>query len=109
MPDKPEPQTGKQTALNIQLVPRDHADRPILSNYTTLSVAPGMVYLDFGFLDPHVLTALSRAARTGKAAPPTLDGTLAARVAVGYDVLQNLHQQLGQVLQGLRGASVGKP
>jgi len=31
------------------------------------------------------------------------------RVAVGYDVLQNLHQQLGQVLQGLRGASAAKP
>ena len=31
------------------------------------------------------------------------NGTLAARVAVGDDVLQNLHQQLGQVLQGLCG------
>ena len=31
------------------------------------------------------------------------NGALVARLAVGDDVLQNLHQQLGQVLQGLRG------
>jgi hypothetical protein len=41
--------------------------------------------------------------------PPNIDGKLAARVAMGYDVIQNLHQQLGQVLTGLRGAKVPKP
>jgi len=34
----------------------------------------------------------------------SLGGKLAVRVAMGYDALANLHQQLGQVLKGLSQA-----
>jgi len=50
-----------------------------------------------------VLTAVVGSARAGKPVPETIEGKLAVRVAVGYDVLQNLHRQLGQVLAGLAG------
>jgi len=47
-------------------------------------VAPGMVFVDFGFIEP---------------------GKLAARVALGYDAVAQLHQQLGRVLTSLSEAA----
>jgi hypothetical protein len=95
--------TKKAVALKVRLKVVDNADRPILSNYTTLNIAPAMVYLDFGFLDPNAVTALTQTARTDKATPLTLDGKLAARVAMPLDALLRLHQQVQQVLVSLRG------
>jgi hypothetical protein len=94
--------TKKAVALKVRLKVVDNADRPVLSNYTTLNVAPGTVYLDFGFLDPNALTALTKMARTDKAAPLTLDGSLAARVAMPLDAVLRLQQQLQRMLVGLR-------
>jgi|SRR5687768_18064042 hypothetical protein len=110
----PEPmneteQRSKSVSLRVKLKPVENSDQPMSANYTTLNVAPGVVYLDFGFLEPSALTALTQIAGSGKPMPPNIDGKLAARVAMGYDVIQNLHQQLGHVLTGLRGAKVPKP
>lgn len=58
--------------------------------------------VDFGFLEPAALSTLSRLARSGGKIPATLTGKLAVRVALGYDTLAALHQQLGQVVAGLR-------
>ena len=43
-----------------------------------------MVFVDFGFIEP---------------------GKLAARVALGYDAVAQLHQQLGRVLTSLSEAA----
>jgi hypothetical protein len=80
-----------------------------MSPFSVLSVAQGIAYLDFGFIEPSALAMLSRTVREGKAMPERLDGKLVARVAMGLDVLQRLDQQLQQVLQGLRGAKPTKP
>jgi hypothetical protein len=37
------------------------------------------VLLDFGFLEPTVMTAIQRAAKSGGKLPPTLNGKLAVR------------------------------
>src|SRR5258706_15735068 len=104
-------QNGKQdktVGLNIKLVPVDHSDQPVLANLTRLNGAPGMVFVDFGFLEPAALSALSRLAQSGGKIPETLTGKLAVRVALGYDTLSALHQQLGQVIGGLQAQQAGK-
>ena len=99
---KPETQE-KTVGLNIRLAPVDNSDQPVLANFTRLNGAPGIVFVDFSFLEPAALDALSRLARSGGKIPETLTGKLAVRVALGYDTLAALHQQLGQVVAGLRG------
>ena len=92
---------AQRTPMGIRLAPVNGSDQPVLANYTALSAAPGMVFVDFGFLEPAMLAALPRVAKSGGKLPERLNGRLAVRVALGYDALANLHQQLGQVMQGL--------
>jgi hypothetical protein len=96
---------GESKSLGIRLVPVDNSDQPVVANYCSINVSPGMVFLDFGFLEPGMLAALPRVARAGGKLPERLNGKLAVRVALGYDALANLHQQLGQVLRGLSDAA----
>jgi hypothetical protein len=42
-------------------------------------------------------------AQEGGKLPESINGRLATRVALSYDTLANLHQQLGNALQGLKG------
>jgi hypothetical protein len=91
--------------MGIRLAPVDNSDQPVVANYCSVNVSPGMAFLDFGFLEPGMLAALPRVARSGGKLPERLNGKLAVRVALGYDALANLHQQLGQVLKGLGEAA----
>ena len=110
MAEKNENAQGEQKAvgLNIRLAPVNNSDQPVLANITRVNGAPGMVFVDFGFLEPAALSALSRLAQTGGKIPENLNGKLAVRVALGFDTLAALHQQLGQVVAGLRAQSAGK-
>ena len=90
--------------MGIRLEPVENSDQPVLANYCTINVAPGMAFIDFGFCEPARLAALTRVARYGGKLPENLNGKLAVRVALGFDTLANLHQQLGQVLKGLSEA-----
>lgn len=96
---------GNSVGLGLRLVPVRDSDQPIVANYTAVSVAPGMAFVDFGFIEPAMLAALPRVARQGGKLPETINGKLAARVALGYDALANLHQQLGKLLAGLAEAA----
>ena len=100
-PPQPEAPKNKATGMGIRLAPVGDSDQPVLANYTALNVSPGMAFIDFGFLEPGLLAALPRVAKAGGKLPERLNGKLAVRVALGYDTLANLHQQLGQVLKGL--------
>ena len=91
--------------MGVRLAPVDNSDQPVVANYTALNVSPGMVFVDFGFLEPGMLAALPRVAKEGGKLPERLNGKLAVRVAMGYDAMANLHQQLGRVLAGLEGAA----
>jgi hypothetical protein len=104
----PAADAPKAKGLGIRLVPVDNSDQPVVANYTTLNVAPGMVFIDFGFLEPAMLTALPRVAKQGGKLPESVNGRLAVRVAMGYDSLAGLHQQLGRMLTSLRAAQGGK-
>ncbi|MGH8619314.1 MAG: hypothetical protein ACREUW_16610 [Burkholderiales bacterium] len=104
MADKPEAPTPRPqpAGLNIRLTPVEHSDQPKLANITRVSGAPGMVFVDFGFLEPGTMAALSRVAAGGGKLPEALNGKLAVRVALGYDTLVQLHHQLGQALASLK-------
>ena len=93
-------QPAKQ-AVNLQLMPANGSDQPVLANVTMVEPTAGVALLDFGFLDPGTMAALSRMARAGKQVPERLNGRLAARVAISYEALATLHQQIGGVLQAL--------
>lgn len=100
-----EAAAGGQQSMAVRLAPVDNSDQPVVTNYSSINIAPGMVFIDFGFLEPGMLATLPRVARQGGKLPETIRGRLSVRVAMGYDVLANLHQQLGQVLTGLNAAA----
>jgi len=90
--------------MSVRLVPVGNSDQAIVANYSSINLAPSMAFVDFGFLEPAVLGALPRLARSGGKMPEKLNGRLAVRVALGYDSIAGLHQQLGEVLTGLKAA-----
>ncbi|HJU06725.1 MAG TPA: hypothetical protein VJ692_16370 [Nitrospiraceae bacterium] len=104
MADDKTTTASKTIALNVKLTPVNHSNQPVSANYTNVTVASGIAYLDFGFIEPQALTLLARTAQNGKPLPKGLEGHLTARVAMGLDVVQRLHQQLGQVLTGLQNS-----
>jgi hypothetical protein len=106
--DEKQEAKAKSGGLNISLAPVDHSDQPTLSNYTRIHGAPGIVYVDFGFLDPTAMDALSRIRQTGGKIPDRVNGKLAVRVAMGFDTLATLHQQLGSAVAGLRASALAK-
>lgn len=101
--------TDKTIPLNVRLKPSEPSAYPLVTNYTNVGVAQGIAYLDFGFIEPALLGAIAKTAKDGQAAPKGLEGHLVTRVAMSVDVLVRLHQQIQQVLVGLREAQKPKP
>ena len=95
-------------ALNVRLKPSESSAHPLATNYTNVGVAQGIAYLDFGFIEPALLAAIAKTAKDGQASPKGLEGHLVTRIAMGVDVLARLHQQIQQVLVGLRDARHSK-
>jgi hypothetical protein len=56
------------------------------------------VFIDFGFLEPAMLSALPRVARQGGKLPESIAGRLAVRVAMGPEALRNLKQQIDRLM-----------
>lgn len=96
-------------ALNVRLKPSEPSAHPRATNYTNVGVAQGIAYLDFGFIEPALLAAIAKTAKDDQTAPNRLEGALVTRVAMGVDVLARLHQQIQQVLVGVRDARQPKP
>jgi hypothetical protein len=89
--------TGKK-GVTIQLSPVNNSDAAVVANYVSLNPAYGMTFVDFGFLEPSMMAIVQQLVRDGKEPPETLNGKLATRVALGYDVIASLYDQLGQLL-----------
>lgn len=96
-------------ALNVRLKPSESSAHPRAANYTNVAVAQGIVYLDFGFLEPAMLAAMAKTSKDGQAAPKGLEGHLVTRVAMDIGALARLHQQMQQVLAGLQAEKQPKP
>lgn len=95
--------------LNVRLKPSEPSAQPRATNYINVSVAQGIAYFDFGFIEPAVLAAVTKTAKDGQAAPKGLDGHLVSRVAMDVGTLARLQQQIQQVLVGLGEARQRKP
>jgi len=91
-----------QLQLGIRLQSVEGSDQPVFSNFTMVQGAPGMVFLDFGFLEPNALPSVVRAAQSGGKVPEAIRGKLAARVVLGIDSAVQLAQQLQQHLRSLQ-------
>jgi hypothetical protein len=98
----------KTVALNVRLKSAEHVNLPIVSNYTDVHVAQGIAYVNFGFLEPAMLTEVGKHARKGEAVPKHIEGSLTTRVAIPLDSLLRLQQQLTQVLANLQQGLVSK-
>ena len=85
--------------VSLQLVPSGGSEQLIFANLTSVQPSDGFALIDFGFVEPGALAALSQLARGDKKMPERLNGRLAARVALSYGALAALHRQLGGVLQ----------
>jgi len=96
-------------ALNVRLKPSESSAHPRVVNYTNVGVAQGIGYVDFGFIEPALLAAIAKTAKDGQAAPKGLEGHLVTRVAMDVGALAKLHQQIQQVLAGVRNARQTKP
>ena len=104
--------TGKTLQLGLRLQPVDHSDKPVFSNFTAVQGAPGMVFVDFGFLEPAALPQLARLAKSGGKMPETINGRLACRIVLGLDSAVQLTRQLEQHMKSLTAAAAapkGKP
>ena len=101
--DKPE--KTARVGLGIGLTPVNNSDQPVVANYTNVNVSPGMVFIDFGFIEPAMLSALPLVAKRGGKLPERVNGKLASRVVMECDAMAGLHQQLGRVLEGVRTAT----
>jgi hypothetical protein len=103
--ESPSGASANRTSLGIRLMPVDNSDQPVMTNYVQVNVAPGMAFIDFGFIEPGMLSALPRMAKQGGKLPESINGKLAVRVAMGYEALASLHQQLGRLMSGLGAAA----
>ncbi|MDZ4855682.1 MAG: hypothetical protein SGJ26_12630 [Nitrospirota bacterium] len=99
----------KTIALKVRLKPSESSAHPKATNYTNVGMAQGIAYVDFGFIEPALLAAIAKTAKDGQAAPKGLEGALVTRVAMSVEVLARLHQQIQQVLVGLRDVRQAKP
>ncbi len=96
-------------ALNLRLKPSESSAHPRTANYTNVGVAQGIAYVDFGFIEPALLATIAKTAKDGQVAPKGLDGHLVTRVAMDVGALARLHQQIQQMLVGMRTARQSKP
>ncbi len=92
-----------QVALHLR--PVDHSDRAIVSNVSAVHAGSGMVFIDFGFVEQHLIAGITRAVRAGEAAATSVDGRLECRVAMSVTDVVQLAHQLQQVLGSLRRQS----
>lgn len=95
-------QGQKVVAVNVRLALAGQTDQPVLVNYTHVGLAQGLAYIDFGFLEPALLSAVAQRTQQGQVLPQQLEGARAARVALSLDGLLRLQQQLQQALVSLQ-------
>jgi hypothetical protein len=87
--------------VNVRLKPTDHANVPVVANYTDARVAQGIAHVNFGFVEPALLMEVGKRSQKGETAPKLIEGSLTTRVALPLEALLRLQQQLSQVLMGL--------
>jgi hypothetical protein len=85
--------------VGIRMQQGEHTGQPIYSNFTAVQGGQGVVFVDFGFLEPQALQSLARMTQSGEKAPETIGARMSSRMASSVDAAANLARQLNQLLQ----------
>ena len=111
MSDKEETQTESTEVtaqqpqamqVNIKMQQGEHTGQPIYSNITAVQSGPGVVIVDFGFLDPQTINALNRKAKSGEKTQ-TVNARMSCRMAISVETANQLARQLNQLIQSKTG------
>ena len=105
MTDNSDTQAGntadapRQQALqiNVKMQQNEHTSQPIYAKFTTVQSGQRVIIVDFGFVDPQLITTLNRMARSGEKTPDTIDATMSCRIALSIETANQLAQQLNQL------------
>jgi len=84
--------------VGIRMQQGEHTGQPIYSNFTSVQGGQGVVFVDFGFLEPQAMQALARMTQSGDKVPETIGARMACRMAISLDAAANLNRQLNQLL-----------
>jgi hypothetical protein len=101
-----KPESEGTVSLPIRLTTAPHVNQPALSNYTCASVAQGLAYVEFGFIEPSLMSAIHQNVQQGNALPKHLEGKLTTRVVLPLDGLLRLQQQLAKLVMKLQGQPI---
>ncbi len=85
--------------VNIKMQHGERTGQPLYSNFASVQAGQGAIIVDFGFLDPQIIQALNRLARSGEKMPDSVNARLSCRMAMSVESANNLSQQLNQLLQ----------
>ena len=85
--------------VDIRMQQGEHTGQPIYSNFTAVQGGQGVVFVDFGFLEPQAMQALAKMTQSGEKAPETIGARMSSRVALSVDAAANLNRQLNQLLR----------
>ena len=96
-----EAETTKPQSLQvgIRMQQGEHTGQPIYSNFTAVQGGQGVVFVDFGFLEPQAMQTLARMTQSGEKVPETIGARMSSRMAISVDAAANLNRQLSQLLQ----------
>ena len=79
---KPGQAAAQSVSVAVRLQPVEHSQQPIFSNFATVQAGTGVVFIDFGFLEPQTMAHLARLGQPGVSVPEAIAGTLACRMAL---------------------------
>ena len=107
MKDKKEKKNESQTEatqpqalqVGIRMQQGEHTGQPIYSNFTAVQGGQGVIFVDFGFLEPQAMQSLARLKQSGEKVPETIGARMACRMAISVDAAANLNKQLSQLLR----------
>lgn len=85
--------------ISIRMQQGEQAGQPIYANFASTQLGQGVVIIDFGFLDPQMVAAINRLARSGEKTPDTVAAKMVCRMALSIESANNLMQQLNQMFQ----------
>ena len=85
--------------VGIRMQQGEHTGQPIYSNFTAVQGGQGVVFVDFGFLEPQAMQALAKMKQSGEKVPETIGARMACRMAISVDAAANLNRQLNQLLR----------
>jgi hypothetical protein len=85
--------------VGIRMQQGEHTGQPIYANFTAVQGGQGVVFVDFGFLEPQALNSLTQMTQAGNKVPETIAARMSSRMAISVDAAANLARQLNQLLQ----------